>query len=220
MKKITSWVVFVLVISLIFLQGCAADKSFVKKDLTTLAPLKVVYHETPSIRRSALGGTMFSVATGGLGAVVIGDAVGESGRKEAQEKTYDFGYIVMKTFIERASKEISNWPLMNVIDKPVSDDYADQSPLLEFKVNRLMYGYRGPSVASGFQSETVVIMKDSNSDILWQKSFKYSPDEFNRKRTLVELEADNYKLLKEEIEFAAEKTVSDFIKYFKGGEKQ
>jgi len=220
MKKITSWVVFVLVISLIFLQGCAADKSFVKKDLTTLAPLKVVYHETPSIRRSALGGTMFSVATSGPGAVVIGDAVGESGGKEGQEKRYDFGYIVMKTFIERASKEISNWPLMNVIDKPVSDDYADQSPLLEFKVNRLMYGYRGPSVASGFQSETVVIMKDSNSDILWQKSFKYSPDEFNRKKTLVELEADNYKLLKEEIEFAAEKTASDFIEFFKGGEKQ
>ena len=103
MKKITSWVVFVLVISLIFLQGCAADKSFVKKDLTTLAPLKVVYHETPSIRRSALGGTMFSVASG-PGAVVVGDAVGESGGKEAQEKRYDFGYIVMKTFIETAKK--------------------------------------------------------------------------------------------------------------------
>jgi hypothetical protein len=219
MKKITSWVVFVLVISLIFLQGCAADKSLLKKDLTTLSPLKVVYHETPSIRRSALGGTMFTVATGGLGAVAIGDAVGESDEKEAQEKRYDFGYIVMKGFVERASKEISNWPLMNVIDKPVSDDYADQSPLLEFKVNRLMYGYRGASVASGFQSETVVIMKDSRSDILWQKSFKYSPDEFNRKRTLVELEADNYKLLKEEIEFAAENTVSEFIEYFKGREK-
>ena len=34
-----------------------------------------------------------------------------------------------------------------------------------------------------------------------------------------EFEADNGKLLKEEMDFAAEETVSDFIKHFKGKSK-
>jgi len=219
MQATRTWVVLVLVTSLILLQGCAANKSFVKKDLTTLAPLKVVYHETPSIRRSTLGGAIFSATTdvllaGVLGAAVIGDAVMKSDGKEAQEKIYDFGYMVMKTFVKRAINEIPDWPAMNVINKPVGDDYSEQSTLLKFQVEHLAYGYRGYR-GSGFQGTTTVTMKDATGDVLWQRSFTYIPNDFNRNKSVDEFEADNYKLLKEELEFAAEKTAADFIAHFK-----
>lgn len=67
----------------------------------------------------------------------------------------------------------------------------------------------------GFLSHVVATMKDSEGSVLWKKNFLYSSKKFDRKRSIDEYKADDFKLLKEEIEFAAEKTTTDFIEHFK-----
>lgn len=217
---------FALVISLVFLQGCAIDKPFVKKDLATLSPLKVVRHKTPAIGKITPGGRFAGVVgfllTGGLGATAAEGAAQKSAGKKAEENIPDFGYLVMKKFVDRASKEIPGWPEMIVIEQPVSDDYSEPVSLLKFKITHpggvpsdLVYG---ESKGKGFfVSNTLLTLTDYNGDVLWQKFFEYYSLNFNRNyKNIDELEANNFKLLKEEIEFAAETTVSEFIKHFKG----
>ena len=58
-------------------------------------------------------------------------------------------------------------------------------------------------------------MIDSGGNLLWEKSFTYTSRKFNRNSNLDEFEADNGKSLKDEIKFAVEQTVSDFIGHFK-----
>lgn len=62
-------------------------------------------------------------------------------------------------------------------------------------------------------------MGDSKGIVPWGKDFAYDSREYKRYRDIEELKADNFKLLREEIEFAAEATVSDFIKDLSNGLK-
>jgi hypothetical protein len=135
-----------------------------------------------------------------------------------QMKIPDFGYLVMDKFLERMDQETSTLPVLTFKPEPVGEDYAESCTLIEIKVKRLAYGYldfvRGGG--NGFLSKTAITMKDSQGDVLWQRSFTYLSKDFKRAKDLDVFEADEGKLLKEEMEFAAEKTVSDFINHLNG----
>ena len=66
-----------------------------------------------------------------------------------------------------------------------------------------------------FMSQTTVTLKGATGDILWEKNYAYKAADFDRRFSAEEYEADSAKLLKEEITFAAEETVADFIENFK-----
>jgi hypothetical protein len=219
MKKI----IILMVISLLFLQSCTTDKTFIKKDVTSLAPLKVVRYDTPGILRSTMAETLFLTTAavalpGGSALILLNDGYCKARGETMQTKIPDFGYLVMNKFIERMNMETSKWPVLTFEPKPVGEDYAESCTLIEFKVKRLAYGYldfvRGGG--NGFLSKTVVTMKDPNGEILWQKSFTYLSKDFKRDKNIDEFEAEDGRLLKEEMEFAAEKTVSDFIAHLNG----
>lgn len=223
MKKI----IILMVISLLFLQSCTTDKPFIRKDAASLAPLKVVRHETPGILRSTVAETFFLTTAavalpGGTALLLLSDEYCKARGGAMQMKIPDFGYLVMNKFTDRMDRETSDWPALNVEPEPVREDYAESCTLIEFKVKRLAYGYldfvRGGG--NGFLSKTVVTMKDSNGEVLWQKSFTYLSKDFKRDKDITEFEADDGKLLKEEIEFAAEKTVSDFISHLNGKKQE
>lgn len=228
MRKITTWmIVFISAASLPFFQGCTTDKPFIKKDVTSLSPLKVVRYETPAILRSTMAETLFLTTAavalpGGSALILLNDGYCKARGETMQTKIPDFGYLVMNKFVEKMNQETSKWPVLAVRSEPVGEDYAESCTLIEFKVKRLAYGYldfvRGGG--NGFLSKTVVTMKDPNGDILWQKSFTYLSKDFDRAKDIEEFEADDAKLLKEEIEFAAEKTVSDFIAHLNGEKLQ
>ncbi len=219
MGKTVAWmVVLVWVTSTIFLQGCAVSKPFARKDLQSISPLKVVRHDTPEIRKISVGRTILGAA---LGAVLLGGAGAVIGMAILQERmgpednVQDFGLLVEKKFVERAHTEIPIWPTMDVLEQPVANDYAEKCALLEFKVNRIAIGkFEG----GGLSSITIVTMKDSNGDVLWEKSFNYLSNDFGRGgKSIDDFLSEDKKLLKEELEFAADKTVSDFIAHFKAG---
>ena len=224
MKKITGLMTgYVLVFSLLFLQGCASDTPFVKKDTQSLSPLKVVRHETPPILRSTMAETFFlstaAVALpGGSALLVLSDEYSKTRGGDMQMKIPDFGSLVMNKFVEKMNGGAIKFPVFTVENKPVVEDYTESCTMIEFKIKRLAYGYldfiRGGG--NGVLTKSVVTMKDSNGDTLWEKNFSYSSKDFERSKEIEEYEADDGKLLKEELEFAAEKTVSDFIAHLNG----
>lgn len=222
MPRVNTWLMG-LMVSLLFLQGCTADKHFVKKDGVLTSNLKVVRYETPGILRSTMAETFFLTAAtvalpGGSLLFVLSDEYAKTRGEKMQVKIPDFGYLVMDKFTRRLNNEVPNWPALTIVDKPVKEDFAEPCTLIEIRVKRLAYGYldfiRGGG--NGFLSKTVITMKDHEGDVLWQKTFTYLSKDFNRDRDVDELEADDGKLLREELEFAAEKTASEFIKDLNG----
>jgi len=211
-------------IFLIFLQGCATDKAFVKQDMTSISPLKIVRHETPAIQIASLGqqltaGIGGAILLGGVGAAIAIQAT--AGEVEKQTPIPDLGKLITEKFVERANKEIPNWPKMIIIEQPVGEDYVESCNLLEIKVNRSAIGWMGlANGGDGFLSDAVVSMKDSAGNLLWEKSFTYISGRFKRSRSIDDFLANDKQLLKEEIKFATEKTVSDFIEHFKKGKSE
>lgn len=207
MKRISVLMIFVLAISGIFLQGCATNKPLAKTDMLASSTLRVVRQETPIIKIRTLGRAFVYVLAGPL------SEAGSTSREEnTQAQIPDMGYLVMNKFTERASREVAGWPAMTVINQPMGENHTETGTLLEFKIERLLFAF-----IVGIRAESVVTMMDSQGNVLWQKKFTYLSSDFNRKKGIEEYEADNYKLLKEEIEFAADKTVSDFIDHLKNG---
>jgi len=206
MKKISNVATFLA--ALLLIQGCATDKPLVKRDLASLTPLKVVRHNTPEIKIHTVGGMVLGgLLFGGFGMEAVGAARGKALRE--QSSLPDYGQLVMSKVIERLPKEIPDWPRMIVEDKPVESDYVYKPGfLLAFDIDAMTRYSVGPK---GFNAITSAEMHGPNGDLIWRKQFFYSQHQSGRDRELNELEADNAKLLKEEMDFAAEKTVTDFI---------
>lgn len=219
MKKLMSLFIGLLwIISSFLFQGCATDKPYVKKDFSSLAPVKVVRYETPGIERSTkteslLITTAVIAVPGGSALLILNDEYCETRGKEMQKKIPDFGLLVMNKFVEKLKNEISDFPALTVACEPVDEEYSEPSTLISFKVKRVAYGFLDPLRGSGnnFSSKTVVTMKGPQGEILWQKNFLYLSENFDRSKEIDELEADDARLLKEEMEFAAEQTATDFV---------
>jgi hypothetical protein len=216
-----------LIVSSFFLQGCATDKPFAKKDIESIAPIKVVRYETPGILRSTVAETFLLTGAavalpGGSALFFLSDEYCKARGGDMQTRIPDFGYLVMQKFIEKMNQGTSQWPELTYKSDPVGDDFTEPCTLIEIKVKRLAYGYldfiRGGG--NGFLSKTTITMKDPQDEVLWQKSFTYLSKDFDRDKDIDEFEADDAKLLKEEIDFAAEKTVSDFINHLNGEKPQ
>lgn len=203
----------VLVIAAIFLSGCVSVP-LVNSDINSLGPIEMVMYKTPKIQVTTLGG-LFLQSLGGLLTAPVGIAINENAAKKVKDGVIllDLGGLVMKHFSERVRKEIPNWPEMTIRDQPVNKNYESEvGNTLEFRVHQWGIANRY------FNSLTIVTLKNSNSKILWRKNSYYHSSMYKRGRKLEEFLADNGKLLKEEIAFAANTTVSDFINHIKGEE--
>jgi len=226
MRKKALWiVVVVLLITSVFFQGCATRSiPLGKRDLATLAPLRVATcvrpYEGVYVRHSG-GETAATIMTLGsiIGGIVTREVVRawERGlRKEIVAAGVPRYYeLVMKKFCERASKEIPDWPPMDVVVYPVDKRYVKK--IFKNKSGFLLLFvpayYTAPtlSTAHGLESEYRAVIYDTEAHVVWVEDFEYSSKKYDRYRKIKEYKADNFKLLKEEIEFTAETTASYFI---------
>jgi hypothetical protein len=240
MQKRYSWILpFIIVTSLFLNQGCASksNQALLNQDRAALGPVKMVRYETPGILKSSETETGFmALATlavpGGSALLVVGDAYGTARGAETQKVIPDFGAMVMDKFLESVKQTKPGWPELSAVKEPLKEELNDnvKTTTIALDVKRLAYGSidltrggivldRGMEngvVADGFMSKTVVTMKNPQGDILWEKSYIYLSKDYDRAMSLDELEADNYSLLKEEMTFAAEKTVQDFVNHLNG----
>ncbi len=214
-NKVAAYIFLVVMI----IQGCALpNQPYVKNEAPFTTPLKVVRYSTPDIRRYSIGEGLAIFAAGsiilspfmGLAAFSIYHDV----KKLPDDKDIpDFGKLVMDKFIDRAKNEIRDWPVMNVVEKPILEELTDQSNyILEFKADALEIKDN-----KGLRFATVVTMKDKANNVIWAKGYKYTSEQFNHKVDYDQLKKDSYKLLKEEMAFAADATVADFIQHVKNG---
>jgi hypothetical protein len=219
MKKLVYLFISLLwIISSFLVQGCATDKSYARKDFSSLSPVKVIRYETPGIERSTKTETLLITTAvlavpGGSALLLLNDKYCEARGKDMQEEIPDFGLLVMNNFVDKLRDEIPDFPALTVECTPVEADYNESSTLISFKVKKVAYGFMDPLHGSGnnFYSKTVVTMTDPQGNVIWQKNFLYLSENFNRAKEIEELEADNARLLKEEMHFAAEQTAADFI---------
>ncbi|MCL5022450.1 MAG: hypothetical protein M1497_03625 [Nitrospirae bacterium] len=215
---------------MLLLLGCASgDKKFAQKDLSALEPVKVCRTETPHIMKSsgtetALLALVTLAAPGGTALLVVGDEYAKARGSGTQTQIPDFGFLVMDKFLTRLRNEKADWSAFTVIKEPLKD-LPEKCTVIEFKVNRLAYGSldltrggivleRGLNkgvISKGFLSKTTVTMKDAEGETLWQKSYLYLSENFDREMSMEELEANQFDLLKDEMDFAADKTAADFV---------
>jgi hypothetical protein len=200
------------------MQGCGApNKPYIKKDTPEPQPLKVARYETPPFRTYTTGGMIASIVVSGVLLGVIGAGLGygihHAVSIEADDPTRpDFGKLIADTFIERAKNEIPGWPHMMVEEKTIKEPLQDKTcNVLEIQVDDT----RVEMSSNTLITYTIITMKDKESNVLWQKGYAYDSSWFQRFYTVDALKADNYKQLKAEYAFAANKTVDDFIAHFK-----
>jgi len=237
-KGYSSYLPILIVFAVLMLnQGCAAksNQALLNRDLASLGPIKMVRYETPGILKSSSAETgVMALATlavpGGSALLVVGDVYGKARGAGTQSLIPDFGSIVMDKFFESVNQTGPGWPELSVVREPLTEELTERTTTIELDVKRLAYGSidltRGGIilehgvdkgvVADGFLSKTVVTMKDPQGDVLWQKSYIYLSKDYGREKSLQELEADDCSLLREEIIFAAEKTVQDFVNHLNG----
>jgi hypothetical protein len=217
MKKTYTKVAAFIFIAVMVIQGCALpNQPYVKKEAAEATPLKVVRYLTPDIRRYSLGeGVAIFVA----GSVILSPFIGlpiysiyhDIKKLPNDQDIPDFGKLVMDKFINRAKNEIPGWPAMLVEEKPIWEAQKDVSNyILEFKADALEI-----KDSKGLRFTTIVTMKDKEDNVIWEKGYKYTSEQFNHKVDYDQLKKDGYKLLKEEMFFAADATVADFIEHFK-----
>jgi hypothetical protein len=209
MRKI-SVCILILSISVFSLEGCSTDKPFVKRVSISDLSSKVVRHQTPNIKKIGLGTAFGFIIGGAIAANVVSEI--ESKKFRDQMTVPDFGQLLMERFVERAEKEISDFPKMMIENKPIDGDLIyGNGILIIFKVDQLMLDF------SKLVSVSKIRMENNQKEVLWQKTFGYSSKKFSRKVNLEELKVGNIKSLRDEMEFAVETTVSDFIKHFREG---
>jgi len=239
MQKGYSFLLPIVIITALFLNtGCASssNQALLNQDRSVLGPTKMVRYETPGILKSTGTETgVMALATlavpGGSALFVVGDVYGKARGAATQTLIPDFGSLVMDKFLESVKQTEAGWPGLTAVRDPLKEELLnEQTTTIELDIKRLAYGSidltRGGIIldhgmdkgviADGFLSKTVVTMKNPQGDVLWQKSYVYLSKDYDRGMSLDELEANDCDLLKEEMMFAAEKTVQDFVSHLNG----
>jgi hypothetical protein len=233
MKDISSRIIAAIIPAVLLLVlGCSPkyNHPLVDRNLASLGPIKVVRYETPGIVKASGAETglltlVTIAAPGGSALLFIGDAYGKARGAGTQSVVPDFGAVVMDKFLDGVNKTVSDCPPLTPLREPLKEEFSENSSVIELDVKRLAYGSidltRGGIImdrgldngvfADGFLSKTVVTMKNQQGEVLWQKGYIYLSKDHDRAMSLEDLESNDYCLLKEEMTFAAEQTVQEFI---------
>jgi hypothetical protein len=210
-----------LCVAAILMQGCATNKALIKRELTNIPQLRVVRYATPEIKvktfwRSVLGAFPGFMVLGPAGAGVAAAGADLTAKKvDKGVEIQDFGYLVMTKFVERIKTEWPSWPSMTMQEEPIIQRNDQEGLVLAFQVKGISLAYLGAFRGNGLVCLTIASLKQAKGDVLWQKEYFYNSSDFKRGRDMDEFMADGGKLLREEIEFAAEQTIVDFIKHIK-----
>jgi hypothetical protein len=231
MKRTSAFLpIFVISISCFIFHGCASNKALTKKEGMLDASLECVRYETPGIMKKTTTGTFLLASAaialpGGSALIVLGDDIAQSNGERMQETVPDFGSLVINKLGERLNNGHKSNPIVTVMDQPIPEERIVPSlpgqpapekrevtsTRIEVKVKKIVYGYVDPFKGEGFLADTVATLRDPKGDVLWQKDYTYFSKDFSRSKEIEEYEANGGKFLKEEFDFAADKTAAAFF---------
>jgi len=190
--------------------GCTGPyKALTRRELTTIASLTVVRYPTPTMTVETSERMGLAVAaillTGGVGALAAAPFVGEK-----RETPVDFGHLILQAFTQRVPQEIPEWPTMNFIEGPIEESSMPTGPILALRVNLFNFNDH-----LGLETVATIEMVRADREVIWRKWFRYYSRTYDRVRTSDEFMANDNKLLKEEVRFAADRMADVFIEDLK-----
>lgn len=204
------------ILSYLLLYGCASTAVPLKQgEFKQISAIKVVCKKTPEIRRhSASSITAGGLLLGGFGEEALAQRAGRMLREKCSLP--DFNQLVMTNFVNNIPKEIENWPAMKIEKNIVKNDYIPQTGYaLCFEVGYVwLYSYGG---FKGLSTHGLAEIIPSKGERIWFHQYSYREKDFGEVPELEELEADNCKLLKKQMNFAAKKASNELIKDIKTG---
>ena len=212
-----------LIISLIticvFLQSCASTGNPLEiNELKPIKEIKVVCYKTPEFKRhSASTITGGGLLLGGFGMDIVAQDAGKKLRKRCSLP--DYNHLVMLNFTNNIQKEIEDWPAMSIEKNIVENDYIPQTGCaLCFKVDSLLLYTFG--AAKGLTTAGEVKIISSDGEKIWFHRYLYQQKDYGKVPELEELEADNCKLLKVQLNFSAKQVSNELIKDIRAGLNQ
>ena len=212
----------VIVLSLIILQGCAAaNKPLAVNEMKDIHSIQLVQYEHPPLRRHTMGAmaagvpfAMFGAIGGGIGgSISMGIEVSQGKDLTEECKLPDFGALVFDGFLSSMHNSLQDWPTPTVRQIPITDEFkpVDSGYTISLHVYTVLI-----SDSDGLATSTIGEMINPKGETVWKKGYMYKTSDFSKPHSLKALEAENGKLLKQEMIIAAEKTVSDLIRHLKG----
>ncbi len=124
----------------------------------------------------------------------------------------DFTEVLQKKLHERLSAEIPN-PAKLVLDQTLVDAEFRKTSDGLLTIGSIVHLKDGAGVRSVARIELI----DATNHVLWRKDYIYISKDRNRTTDLAALYADDGKALKEEIAYAAQQTVENFLYDFNAG---
>jgi len=224
MRETLKFITILLLITLI-ITACA-HQSYIRKDFS-FSPqfkIKVVRYVTPTLMYTTYEGVVVGGVIGGgfLGGLLIGAMYEDAGKKLSEEVGLpDFGKLVAERLVESIKNEFPNWPQMILEEVPITEEIKNLNSdlLLEIKMHAISFIYKPFTNIYGLETYTLVKMRDQQGNLLWQRLYHYRSKDFNRLKPLSEWLSQGGKPLIEELEYAADKTVEDFINHLKSNWK-
>ncbi len=214
----------VLVGALCFLvQGCVtADKPLTVKNMQSVTSIKVVRTEFPGSLKETAGsqaaaftGVMFGAIGGAVGGGISASMQAKNGKELAEKYCLpDVNKVITERFVERVRTDLPDWPKLEVSETPVNSDYKPGPGYILVVKGGLV---NLNSMAYGLIMGATARMSGPGEETIWERGYIYKASDFSRKRSIASLEADNCKLLKDELDFAVDQIVSEFIRHLKGG---
>ena len=130
---------------------------------------------------------------------------------EREEAPLDFGQLILQAFTQRVAQEIPEWPAMTVVERAVDESSTPTGPTLALRINL----FHLSNVYSGLETQATIEMARTDGEVIWRKWFRYTSRQYDRVRSPDEFKADDNKLLKEELRFAADRMADAFIEDLK-----
>ncbi len=221
---------FMLIVSTTTLFSCAAAHK--PLDLSSLSPLRVIRFDTPDMNKHSPGTILKSALypTSWVCYTFLSDISKDMAEKMEGRSLRDkcglpdFGQLVLNKFTGRVAKELHDWPEMLIENNPVQEPRT-QPMVQETTLFQRYYEYKSNNILSftvdsihfwtwiqeDFRTTTVAELRAPTGELIWTKRYYYSQRKADREREVEEMMANNCKLLKEEMDYAAEKTVNVFI---------
>lgn len=212
-KSILSLVNIFLALTIL---GCSKNMSFNPTDLPAITPLKLGCSDKyKKIGYQSAGLTLGSFLLGPIGLVPF-KIYQTSVEKEMAARLPRFSDLVIKKFYEKAPKEISNWPEMMIEEKLIDGEY-----LQKYSHNNngglMLYNFKTEYLHNtGLRINGDIEIRKSNGDLCWGKSVYYKTNPDGRNIDTGKFMNDDYKILLEEMDFAANFIADEIIKSFKG----
>jgi len=204
------------------LQAITSDKiSRVRKALSSYSSMKVVRHKTPGFAKVTVADFVIGSAAGaGVG---IGGSSGyrmvktlPAGEKLVEKYDLpDYGELLLRKFVKRASSELPGWPKMIAGSSPVEESYTDTGPFIELHLHEPIFKTFGILSSAGLETRVVVKINRADGSTIFQGTAHYMSKYYGRDRKWKEFEAHNGKVMREEIDFAADAVAKQIVELFK-----